>query len=803
MKPKIINNVKFNVDADKCPQELKLVLREQIRDVFSRRSYLSACTLSNAGIDAVLEEWWKHHKNIIRAASIRPEWNWSTLCLYFDESIARPSNLYKAKKDFLTLLARPVSVDVFTSWYYSIYVLPDSQCFDLGPFHSVLYNLFCSAFNKVILENKYISEDTIFVGEDGVLSANIVDEVKDCISSHTKSDVRGAFCTAGIANLLSGEEGNFIPFNKLPEKIFNKRYSEIANGDIESFDISLRDYFDNHFGEFLSDLFKSIGAHQMCGDKGPVKTTLTNKLVKSFYEWLTALSVGSNGNPRFDSRNDFSYYVNYLKQFTFYSEEAIKQRNSEQGFTLSYYGTYEQIFARMQESVKGTVTKESFIVSFHPCDMLTCSLGYNWSSCQSWVNKFGDLGSYYGYATNNYGGCYSGGNMQFLCSNCFIAYMPHKAVENLPQYYWPKKTRCLIWVGDNLDCMRQNFFYPGKPNDEISKSLAKAIREYIQDVVAPFNFSNGTADWVCKRNTDSFGSTFVEDFVSEGKVKEIYSSRNSSCRYNDPIAAVSYLKGDNTRALVYAIDFPKLDTGIPNGIYESCNSTYGARRSFFTYSGSKVCPICGKAVTKKGICSNCKSEMVTHNGKKIHPSDLVTIQTANGYEHFDLTELDSLEQYVSVEDGVFANFKSAYKVFMPSGIKYFKTLPSYVKQCKVCNEYFHPSFMIGDVCIEHFNSSLKDGDNKSVVNINDVINSFLEESISFDCEDTDSVVSLLRLLDEKKVKWISGINAIDYIPRTDGAKKMYLSINKSRLVLSSQPKFTVINLGDLFKKGGE
>lgn len=802
MKPKIINNVKFNVDSDKCPQELKLVLREQIRDVFSRRSYLSSCTLSNAGIDAVLEEWWKHHKNIIRAASIRPEWNWSTLCLYFDENIARSSNLYKTEKDFLTLLARPCGEQSFRSWCYSVGFLPYIH-FDLGPFHSSLYSLFAYVFRMVILEGKYVSEDSTFVDADGVLSANIVTEVKDFITSHSERDIRGAFCTAGIANLLSEEGIDFIPFNKLPEKIFKKRYNELSNGNIESFDNSLREYFDNHSEDFISDLFKSIGAHQMCGDKGPVKTTLTNKLVKSFYEWLTALSVGSGGNPHFDSRNDFSYYLDYLKRFTFYSEEAIKQRDAEHGFTLSNYGTFEQIFARMQESVKGTVSKESFIVSFHPCDMLTCSLGHSWSSCQSWVTNFADLNADYGYLRNTYNGCYSGGNMQFLCGNCFVVYIPHTEVENLPQYYWPKKTRCLIWVGDNLDCMRQNYFYPGKPNDETSKSLAKAIREYIQDVVAPFNFSNGTSDWVCKRNTDSYGSTFVEDFIPECKVKEIYSSRSSSCRYDDPIAAVSYLKGENITSFVYAVDFPKLDTGIPNGIYESCSSTYGARRSFFTYNGNKICPICGKSVTKKGICSNCKSEMVIHNGKKIHPSDLVTIQTSSGYEHFDLTELDSLEQYVSIEDGVFANFKSAYKVFMPSGIKYFKTLPSYVKQCKVCNEYFHPSFMIGDVCIEHFNSSLKDGDNKSVADINDVINSFLQESISFDCEDTDSVVSLLRLLDEKKVKWISGINAIDYIPRTDGAKKMYLSINKNRLVLSSQPKCTVINLSNLFKKGGE
>ena len=800
--PKVINIQRFDVDSKECPRPLRLILRHDIRDLLKRRNETRNCVASNHGLDALLDKWWLHHKNIIRAASIRPEWDWKTLSLIFDENVSRPVNFFEARKDFLTLLARPYYLDrhLWSAWAYSpncvVSCSPSQQRY-LGKFHQILYALYLSAFDVVILEQTPVSRDDEYDDSDARLSVEYVNYVKDYISQHTQADQRGAFCTAGIGSLVSDNPDEFIPFNKLPKAIFNKISSVRKNDDeYEALVKSLELYFDEHSEDFIADLYKSIGAHQMAGTQGPVKTTLCNKLVKSFYEWLTALTIGFSGNQYSLVDNDFDYYLSRMKDFIFYTDAPFKVRNDgQEGFELVYRGTFDQVFARLQENVKGSLVRENFIVSFHPCDMITCSLGYNWSSCQSWIDNFEDLPRGYG-SGSTYGGAYNRGNFQFMCGNCFIAYIPHEKIKDVPQFLWAKKKRCLIWVGDNLDCMRQNFFYPGKPTDQETLALGKVIREYIQNVCAPFNFSNGTIDWKVKVYTSDYSSN-IEDLDFD-KFEEQYDP-SGGLRYDDPIMALSYLKTVyGTPYLNYALSFPRLDTGL---VY--AGSARNRIDSFFA-STHGVCPICGKRTTRGGICANCSKELIEHNGQMVHPSDLVSINVGGAIKHFDVNELDKLGEYVVTEDGVAVEFKSAFKVYMPSGIKYFKTLPDYVKQCKVCKEYFHPSFMVGDVCIEHFNSALASESSDSlVVDIEEVLKVFLAGKLSFDCNDTDNLLALLRLLDNHHIKWVSGIKASDFVPRTTNSKKMYLSLNNGKLILSTQAKSTVVKVSNLFKKGGE
>jgi hypothetical protein len=301
-------------------------------------------------------------------------------------------------------------------------------------------------------------------------------------------------------------------------------------------------------------------------------------------------------------------------------------------------------------------------------------------------------------------------------------------------------------------------------------------------------------DWKVKKGVGRCWSSNVDD-ADFDKFQEVYDSIPG--RYDDPIMALSYLKtAKETPSLNYALKFPRLDTGLGS------NSHNNMTISFFS-STRGTCPICGKHTTRGGICSNCSKELVEHNGQKVHPSDLVSINVGGVVKYFDINELDKLSDYVVIEDGTAVEFKSAFKVFMPSGIKYFKALPDYVKQCKVCKEYFHPSFMVGDVCVEHFNTALNDGNvDDIVVNIDEVLKAFLAESLSFDCNDTDNLLALLRLLDTHNIKWVSGVKASDYVPITVSAKRMFLSLNKGKLILSSRSKSTVVKLGNLFKKGG-
>ncbi len=804
--PKVINILRFDVGSQTCPQELRLILRENIRDVFKRRNGVKNVTLSNHGIDALLELWWKRHRNIISAASLRPEWDWKTLSLLFDQNVSRPVNFKSAFIDYKTLLGRAdCGLDAD---YYEIE--SDSSCVGfirgdetsgtyLGYAADKLFKIYIQAFRDLILEGQPIKEE--YTDEDAKISVATVERVKNFIEEYkqefTDDDktITGCFFTIqSVFSMLDSEKP--IPFNKLPKAIYDKACSFASSEERENFLSDYTSCIGEHINWFLGDLYKSVGANQASDTAGPVKTTIVNKLVKSFHDWLTALTVDMRGN-RFVEGDDFNVAVSRIKtNFSYYSNAKFKVRNVlGEGFTLVNRGTYEQLFARLQENVKGSFCKESFIVSFHPCDMITCSLGYSWSSCQSFIDDFTDLPAKYGQGSN-YGGGYNRGNFQFLCANGFIVYIPHEKLEGVPQYLWAKKKRCLLWVGDNLDCIRQNDFYPGHPYDQESIALAKVIREYLQDVFAPFNFSNGTVDWKAVKGSARVGKDFGES-LDRSKFEEI--ADDCDGRYNDPIMALSYLKGKTEKATYYyAVDFPKLDTGVIRPCSYSDSRGYS---SFVTRPN--CCRVCGKALTTGNLCPKCESELIEHNGQMVHPSDLVCINTEDGKKYFDITELDKLGDYVTTEEGINIKFKSAYKVIMPSGIKYFKVLPDYAEKCSVCGEYFHKSLMIGEVCIAHFNSAIASRDKEIQYDIKDVISLFIKGSLSFDCNDTDKLLTLLGMLEEKNIKWVSGCKATDYVPRTDSAKRMYLSKNSKGLIISSKPKSTVIRVSNLVVKGGE
>ena len=802
-----INYLKhFDVNSETIPQALLLVLREQIRDVFSLRDVMRGHVLSNKGIDVNLNEWWKNHKNIIRAASLRPEWDWTTLSLKFDKNVERPVDLYKAKIDYAILLAMPTDASYMSAMHRSHFTNVPYESFSncyLGELHQVLYNIyFTLAFYELIAEEKEVISSSVFEAEDGNLSIETASKITQSIQDHVVENTYYSKFSYEFSKYVSDVEGEVIPFNKLPKALFNKLESLRENGEqYREFIMFVQEFLIEHERDFVVELYKSVGAHQIANGKGALKTTILNKLVKSYYDWLGSVTYGTPGNPyEITSEATLEKSVNTLKSYQFYSDDPFKVRNGD-GFSYVHIGTFDKVFARMQDNAKGLVSKETFIVSFHPCDMITCSLGYRWSSCQSWINIFTDFPSGYGTGSN-YSGMYSRGDFQFLLGNGFIAYVPYEELPNVPQHFWAKLKRCLLWVGNDLDCMRQNMFYPGRPTGQEPLAFAKVIREYIQEICAPFNFSNGTIDWKVRKMHSDYVS-YVEHARDFDKVSEEYVPNFGSWRYDDPIMAISYLNRDEDtpKKLIYASQIRTFDTGtIP------ASSSNAVKTFFYNYNSAHVCRVCGKTVRGNSLyCPQCASELIEHNGKQIHPTDLVTIKVDGVIKRFDITELDHLAEYVQIDDGTTVNFKQAYKVVMPSGVKYFKELPSFVKQCKVCNEYFHENFMIGDVCVSDFNSALTNHDDIELrYNLEDIIDSFLSRAISFDCNDTEKLHILLDMLAKHKVLWVSGKKANEFIPLTNTTKAMYLSLDKNKkLILSKQAKYTVIRLSNLVVKGGE
>lgn len=787
---KIYNVPMFNVDSIECPKPLKIVIRKQIQDLFSLRIETINLNPTAKAVDLFIDDWWTNHRNIIRAASIRPEFNWSTLSLNFDENVMRPVNLYEASLDFLILLARPHH-DCYASffgWNFSTDVLPEYEydyplIFDetfLGKYHLFLYKIFVELFKEIILEGKVVEESDEFTSDDAYVSKTQAEFFKNFIDENLNVDKKSKFCKTLLEQDWFSYEADFLPFNKLAKTIFT--YVQTSSADnCKNFYDNFDDFITDNFNAFKADVYKHIGCQQISNDKGPLKTTLCNKLVKLYYEFLTACTYGMSGNPLSISATFEDRLVSLKNAFDFYSPTPFKVRNSDgEGFTFVKKGSFEQIFARLQENVKGCLVKQSFIVSFHPCDMITCSLGYNWSSCQSFVNIFTDLPRNYGQGSS-YSGMYNRGNFQFASANCFIAYIPYEKRTDLPQYLWAKLKRCLIWVGNNLDCMRQNYFYPGRPSDQESLALAKVIREYIQDVVAPFNFSNGTIDWKSNSSSVRYCSQ-IEDSGFEG-INEI-ACTNNGVRYDDPILRVAYLKTANKRSFIYAKDFNSFGKG--------------NRTNVFGGSQHDVCPICGKKLAdNSNYCSTCSKQLIIHNNKKYHPLELVHIVKDDKDEYYTIDELDKLNEIVIVEDGTAINFKNAFKVHMPSGIKYFKKLPDYVKQCKICGEYFHHSLMIGDVCIYHVNTVLQD--NTTALDFSEVVQSFLNSSISFSCNDTVALEKLLQVINDN-VLWISGKKPIEYVPTSKISKGKYLYCSHNKLQLTCQAKTAVVELSKLLER---
>ena len=58
MKTKIYNVPAFDVNSVECPLCVKIVLRQQIRDLFQLRRCLRGKPMSNAAIDKLIDSWW-------------------------------------------------------------------------------------------------------------------------------------------------------------------------------------------------------------------------------------------------------------------------------------------------------------------------------------------------------------------------------------------------------------------------------------------------------------------------------------------------------------------------------------------------------------------------------------------------------------------------------------------------------------------------------------------------------------------------------------------------------------------------
>lgn len=752
--------VPFEV-TDKLPQHLRVILSTQIRGIFALRSAYEGQMLQQSALDVLLDEWWKNHWTMIKAASKRPEWSWDDLALLHSKEVLVEPQFVKAERNLryfvrgctsrfnrttcLTDIPNPGNENVYITELYTIV--------------EEIYKevIFEGLSPKSIKHTPYVTIDTVNKCKAYYSTYNPLMDVEISGRSMKWPKFKTIF-----------KEG----IGKLPEVLYKN--PETFN----DFILSLR----NNREVFMAELYKYIGCCQVNKEnKGVDKSTLVNKLLTLYFQFvliklkeapLVSLCTDDGRYLReLDFQEAFDTFING-EYFRWVSNDDFKTRSDNaQGYTMVRTGTYNQMLTRILTEVSGCTVKESFIVSYHPCDLITCSLGYNWSSCQSFIDKLESFPANYGRAgngTSSYSGCYHAGNFGFLAGNGYVAYIPYK--EEYPLFLTAKLKRMLMWTSNSLCSMRQNFFYPGRPSDSDSNALASSIRAYLQNVYATVNGTRGTADWI------AYNSTRVS-FTYSNNIGRYF------CGYNDPIHKISAVKNSTADLnIIYASKVPLLNTA-----FDMAADTYVGNYSYTSNDYNRYilatrdrCP--DSPVVLKAL--NSKDEFEdTFNFNTITINDDLVV-TLDWY-------LKYFKKLTFTNDKLLYNSKK-YKT--ANGFRYALELPENVKACAHCGDLFTEDLLINGYCIfcAMHNSDL---------DIIKVRENFCEGKIALSFTEETLCMFFDLIPESLNIKWRSGKSLKDFIPQP---KENVLVLDSSYVMLKSKARNTLpIYSLENYMKGGE
>jgi hypothetical protein len=501
-----------------------------------------------------------------------------------------------------------------------------------------------------------------------------------------------------------------------------------------------------------------------------------------FYD--TIYNIPTPAHTTFKEAFDFFKSNDRLRYFSY---KVFKIRRNYGGFITTHLITYEQMFAHLMELVNGSIDDENFVVSFHPCDLITCSFGYNWSSCMSFIDIFNDFPEGYGSAgngTSSYSGAYHIGNFQMAVGNGITAYIPDVIKE--PLYYVAKKKRILMWVNDDMTAITQNCFYPGRAVDPETSALAKTIRIYLQNIFSLANGSSGTADWITVSPSTNVPYSEVRNGYFLG--------------YTDPVFKRSYLKTvENHTNIVYSstlysFNARTIDFGTPNAIVRGSKIL-----NFNVEPGHHLCRVCGLRTPSSDdvYCVEHASEVIPCDncGKELCADDLIEISGKaycvdcyeSKHESFrfcdDTLKLEEIYVLVNTDVGVSYYHDKKHKD---------------IAKCNKCKEYFTKNLMVGNTCIEH---SIE----QDVVYFKDILSNLNNGTLAIKFEDSLVLERVLTFFKTENIRWKSGKAADEFLPR-DNSKVLSVSsgclVLKSPLIISRNIQFVDADK-ILYEKGGE
>lgn len=768
-KSLVLPVVPFEV-TDKLPQHLRVILSYQIREVFKLRNAYSNIALQQSSLDKLLDDWWSNHWTMIKSASKKAEWSWNDLALIHDKQVQTPPQFVKALRDIRYFIRGCIFNYCKTTRLDDIPLLTLS---DKSFYIEELVYIVEEVYETLIFEglSHKSTKHTSYV---------TVETINNCKAFYTEhnpledAQVNGRNIRCPKFKTIF-KEG----IGKLPEVLFKNR---------DKYDEFLDLLADNK-NVFIAELYKYLGCCQtttLSGkDSGPAKSTIINKLLTLYFSFIIAklscldLELDEVENhrtlisliPTVDFNKAFKAFKN-LNTLSWVSNEEFKVRSeSIQGYRLVSKGTYNQMFTRIMTEVSGSTSTESFVVSYHPCDLITVSFGYNWSSCQSFIDKLDSFPANYGRAgsgTSNYSGCYHAGNFHFMTGNGYVVYIPYK--KEYPLFLTAKLKRMIMWTSNNLNSMRQNYFYPGKPTDSDSIAFASSIRAYLQNVYANENGTTGTADWIAYSNTRNAPFCFGRN------------PRACFYGYDDPIYKVSSVKNcTKDKTIIYNGNVPIL-----NSSYLLNRDNILGNSTFHDCSGSNIFAVRGNPLKDK-----------VHYLKALSSTN-DSVSTAS-YETITINDdlVVTLDWYVQnakhlkyVQDKLLFNSKK-YKA--ASGFKYTLELPSNVKACKHCGQFFEEDLLVEGYCMDCAISNTE-------LSITKIKESFLNKVVALSFT-SESLRLFFNLFTDTSITWKSGKRLLDFIPQP---KDNVLVLEGNCVVLKSKVKnsLPVVEL-ETTMKGGE
>jgi hypothetical protein len=266
-------------------------------------------------------------------------------------------------------------------------------------------------------------------------------------------------------------------------------------------------------------------------------------------------------------------------------------------FELNNDSNFERLFAKIGDIINVPDVKTNIILSVHPCDYLTMSIGQSWDSCHT-IDPNGRTNGIHKAGTLSY--------MNDYCSMILYTLDSDKIKSDAPLHTIPKLT-CQVFAY-NQGILLQSRLYNANDSDVIRD----IYRQTVEDIIAKC-LEMDTNVWIVRRNI--------------GRILDVISCHKNGMQYPD-------YKRSECRPIVTLLKDVYNDNELEIGY-------------------TAYCLTCGDDITDEGElhCNDCDHKMICSDcGREIDEEDAININ-GDYYCHECVRYCDHCGEYVREEDG--------------------------------------------------------------------------------------------------------------------------------------------------------